>query len=246
MRCWAGNTHVEGLIDPTEVKRHHHRTVAGLDHVLRRAIQAIEETTKAGKTEDTKSCTGVGDLEPEDVTLVKSCLTQDAIWQDAVRQAEPRASSTIAASDTLATANQNEVGRTEEEAADTDEIPTGGTHITLNQHETGRMEEGAADTGEIPTGDTHVTLAQLEAERMGKGAADAANTATKVTGRGDNITADVLSPFPASTSVHFRTMMDSRAPDAGEQAEDCDWDLVDATEALGVSRPKKAGWGRWA
>jgi len=29
-------------------------------------------------------------------------------------------------------------------------------------------------------------------------------------------------------------MTDSRASDAGEQAEDCDWDLVDATEALEV------------
>lgn len=246
VRCWAGNTQVEGLIDPTDVRRHHHRTVEALDRLLRRAIQDIEETTKTGKTEDTKSRTGVGDVEPNDVTFVKSCLKQDAVWQDAVRQAKPRASATIPTGDTQAIADENEVGRMEQGAADNAEVPTSDTHVTLNQQETGRLEKGAVDTDEIPPSDTHGTFSQLESERMEKGIVDTAETATKATGHGDNITAELLSPFPASTSVPSQIMIDSRAPNAGQQAKDWDWDLVDATEALEVSRPGKAGWGRWA
>jgi len=234
VRCWAGNTHVEGLIDPTDVKTCHHPTVAALDRLLRGATNAIEETTKAGMTEDTESRAGVGDVEPDDVTLVESCLRQDAIWQDAVRQAEPRASATIPTSDTHVTMNQLKAGRMEKGAADTAEIPASDTHVTLNQHEARRMEKGAADTAETPASDTDVIMNQLEAGRMEKGAVDAAETATKATGQGGNTSADVLSPLPTSKSVLSKTMTDSRASDAGEQAEDCDWDLVDATEALEV------------
>lgn len=205
VRCWVGNTRVEGLIDPTEVKTCHHPTVAALDRKLRGAIKAIEETTGAGKTEDTESRADVDDVEPDDLTLVESCLRQDAIWQDAVRQAEPRAFATI---------------------------PTSDTHVMMNQLKAGRMEEGAADTAEIPASDTDVIMNQLEAGRMEKGAADAAETATKATGQGRNTSAVVLSPLLTSKSVHSQTMTDSRASDAGEQAEDCDWDLVDATEVL--------------
>ncbi len=202
MRCLSGNTHVEGLFDSTDVKTYHRQTLASLERRLRRAIKAIEETTEGGRTEDTKFRPGVGDVEPDDVTLVESCLRQDA-----VRQAEPRASATI---------------------------PTSDTHVTLNQLKAGRMEEGAADTAEISASDTHVTLNQHEARRIEKGAVDATETATKATGQGGNTSAVVLSPLPTSQSVHSQTMTDSRASDVGEQAEDFDWDLVDATEALEV------------
>ena len=261
VRCWAGNTHIEGLIDPADVKTHHHRTVAALDHKLRGAIQALEKTTKAGKTEITKSRTGVDDVEPDDVTLVESCLKQVVIWQDAVLQAVSRAAATVFSSDTHVTAKQDEAGRMEKgatdnanisigdthvisnqheaermekKAADTDKIPATDTHITARPDEAGRIEKGAADNAENPTNDTDLIMNQFEAGRKEKGAVDATETATIAAGQGGNTSADVLSPLLASKSVHSETMTDSHASHAGEQAEDCDWDLVDATEAVQV------------
>jgi len=187
VRCWSGNTHIDGLFNPLDVKAHQRKNLAKLDRRLRRAIKDIKETTKVGKTEDTKSRTGVDNAKPADGTLAESCPKQDA-----VQQAEPRTSTTILTSDNHVTSNQNEVGRIEREAADT------------------------------------------------------AGITTTAAGQEDNKGADVLSPLLASTSRHAEVTMDGPTCDAGEQAMDCDWDLVDAKEAVAVSKPKKVGWGQWA
>lgn len=232
VRCWAGNTHFERLIDPKDVKTQHHPTVAMLDRELRKAIKAFEEITTTEKMNDTQSRTSVDDVKPGDGTLVQSCLKQDAIRQAAVLETDSRAAATVCTSDTAFTGNQDEAERVERGVADNANVSIGDEYVILNKHEAGRMVKIAADFDKVPATDTHHPTNQDEAERIEKGAVDAAKTVMNATAHGNNRTPNIMSLFAASTFLHSRTIADSRASDAGEEAKDCDWDLIDATEAL--------------
>lgn len=232
VRCSSGNTDFERLIDPKDVKTQHHPTVAMLDRELRKAIKAFEKTTTTEKMNDTQSRTGVDDIEPDDVTLVQSCLRQDAIGQAAVLEADSRAAATVCTSATAVTANQDEAERVERGVADNANVSIGDGYVILNKHEAGRMVTKTADSDKVPASDTRILANQDEAERIEKGAIDAAKTVVNATAHGNNRTSNIMSLFAASTFLHSRTIADSRASDAGEEAKDCDWDLIDATEAL--------------